>query len=103
MTNCLRRISFFASIDSVFPLQILAPGQQLESALPGNKTGVMSGTSFSSPIVAGILGIWAALNSTWDTKFALGQLQTAAVANTIEIPQSIFNPTDNLLAQLGTS
>lgn len=38
-------------------LEIAAPGVNIESTLPGNKYGVMSGTSMASPHVAGVAAL----------------------------------------------
>ena len=46
-------------------VNVLAPGQDIPSITPGNKTGVMSGTSFSSPLVAGVAALILSENPTF--------------------------------------
>ncbi len=46
-------------------VQVYAPGENILSTTPNNGYGAATGTSFSSPIVAGIAGLVAALHPDW--------------------------------------
>lgn len=48
-------------------VNIAAPGVQIESTKPTNNYGTMSGTSMSSPFVAGVAGLYKSLHPTAST------------------------------------
>ncbi|KAJ3364564.1 hypothetical protein GGF32_001664 [Allomyces javanicus] len=98
-------------------VEILAPGVNVTSASIRSKTAyiVQSGTSFASPHVAGLLGLYAATTSLpalverfeeggWDAAAAKDALTKTlydrAVKDQVRIPFSLFSPTPNLLAQV---
>ncbi|KNE68900.1 hypothetical protein AMAG_13539 [Allomyces macrogynus ATCC 38327] len=102
-------------------VEILAPGVNVTSASIRSKTAyvVESGTSFASPHVAGLLGLYAATSllpalverfderGGWEAvaaKDALTKtLYDRAVKDQVTIPFSVFSPTPNLLAQVWPS
>ena len=49
-------------------VDIFAPGYQVESTIPGNKTAAFSGTSMAAPVVSGTLALLMGLYPDLDTK-----------------------------------
>ncbi|KAJ3367177.1 hypothetical protein GGF31_007674 [Allomyces arbusculus] len=114
------RIARFSNIGAC--VEILAPGVNVTSASIRSKTAYVteSGTSFASPHVAGLLGLYAATSSLpalverfdehgggWDVAAAKDALTKTlydrAVKDQVTIPFSVFSPTPNLLAQVWPS
>lgn len=59
-------------------IEIAAPGSDIMSTLPGNTYGRSSGTSMSTPHVAGALGVVRSLNPTLPVRQALNRLISTA-------------------------
>ena len=59
VNRSLARTSFSNFGDKV---TIFAPGEKINSIIPGNKEKIMDGTSMASPIVAGAIGLMKSIN-----------------------------------------
>ena len=59
-------------------VDISAPGASIISTLPGNSYGIMSGTSMSSPMVAGLCGLMLSLNPSLTPDEILNCLKSSA-------------------------
>lgn len=57
-------------------VQLYAPGENILSTTPNNGYGAATGTSFSSPIVAGIAGLVRALHPDWSPVQVFHQLRS---------------------------
>jgi len=58
----------FSNTTQDIEMAISAPGVDIYSTLPGNKYGALSGTSMSTPYVAGLIGILKSINPDLTTK-----------------------------------
>lgn len=59
-------------------LDVMAPGDNIYSTLPGNRYGSMSGTSMATPHVAGVLGLMKAANPNLSVSQAKAILKNTA-------------------------
>lgn len=59
-------------------VQVYAPGEDILSTTPNNGYGAATGTSFSSPIVAGIAGLVRALHPDWTPMQVFHQVRSTA-------------------------
>ena len=59
-------------------LQFFAPGQGILSTKINNQYGSEDGTSFSSPIISGIVGLMKAIHKDWTPMQFLRQLRSTS-------------------------
>ncbi len=64
-----KRRSSFSNSDS--DVEFLAPGENVASSFPGNKMAAFSGTSFSTPIMSGIIALGLGESGIQETEDAL--------------------------------
>ncbi len=64
-------------------VDIFAPGEAIESTLPGNRVGLMSGTSMAAPHVVGVAALYLEANPTWSAHQVWNAMQADAISGTI--------------------
>ncbi|GAX28876.1 extracellular elastinolytic metalloproteinase [Fistulifera solaris] len=64
-------------------VDIFAPGEAIESTLPGNRVGLMSGTSMATPHVAGVAALYLEANPTWSAHQVWNAMQADAISGMI--------------------
>jgi len=75
----LKKASFSNTTNDI-EMAVSAPGVEIHSTLPDNKYGALSGTSMSTPYVAGLVGIMKSINSDLTTKEAFEILNDSGTA-----------------------
>ncbi len=75
----LKKASFSNTTEDI-KMAVSAPGVKIHSTLPGNKYGALSGTSMSTPYVAGLVGIMKSINPDLTTKEAFDILNDSGQA-----------------------
>lgn len=64
-------------------VDIYAPGENIMSSLPGNSYGRETGTSMSSPIIAGLVGLVKSIHPSWTPKQLMLQIRGTASNNLV--------------------
>ncbi len=75
----LKKASFSNTTDDI-EMAVSAPGVNIHSTLPGDKYGALSGTSMSTPYVAGLIGILKSIKPDLTTKEAFEILNDSGQA-----------------------
>jgi subtilisin family serine protease len=91
------KLDFFSSFSNYGTcVNVIAPGEDILSTIPGNKNTIMSGTSMASPVVAGIISLFLDKHGKYLTnKNILGFLKKIFTRNIIG---NLHHNTPNLLA-----
>lgn len=76
-TNQAGKLSSFSN-RGLGSIDVAAPGSSILSTLPGNKYGLLSGTSMASPHVAGVLALMKSQHPDWAPKKLISELQKQA-------------------------
>jgi hypothetical protein len=85
------QIAFFSSkgpnplIYSIKP-EVVAPGVDIRSTLPGNAFGKMSGTSMATPHVAGVCALLKSLHRDWTPS----QIKSAVTTTALDLGQEVM-------------
>jgi subtilisin family serine protease len=80
-TNAAAKASSFTGYG--VNVDIYAPGENIMSTVPGNGYNRQSGTSMSSPIIAGLIGLLKSIHPDWTPKQLMHQVRGTAVNNMV--------------------
>lgn len=75
-SNSIDQVANFTNYGN--QVAVYAPGQQIYSTMPNNSYSRQDGTSFASPIVAGLVGLIKSIHPDWNTKKIFHQLRSTS-------------------------
>jgi thermitase len=79
----------FSNTTEDIEMAVSAPGVDIYSTLPNNKYGALSGTSMSTPYVAGLVGIMKSINPALTTQEVYAILNVNKIGRLIQPKKAI--------------